>query len=74
MVWFVSVEAENAEPEGSQPFDSLADATLYALDLADTLGTIAPEILGRKIHIIREGGFVELTLSVIPGGLTGGVA
>jgi hypothetical protein len=69
MTWVVVVVAADARSEATEPFTSLVDALLYSLDLADALGRMEPDIDGRQVHIIRDGGVLELSVTVIPGGL-----
>ena len=71
MVWTVSAELDLSELEDRLVYESLGEAVLGALDLADKAGRAMPETIGRKVHVVGEDGAVELSVSIIPGGLLG---
>jgi len=68
--WFVFVNIVHASNDERRSFDSLADATLYAIDLADLLGQKAGDGVRRSVDIVRQDGQLSLSISIVPGGLT----
>ena len=70
MPWFVFVNIAHDPNDERRSFESLTDATVYAIDLADLLGQKAGDGVRRTVDIAREDGQLSLSISIVPCGLT----
>jgi len=69
----VKIEYEGGKTQEAQgDFIDLSEAARFALDLADTLDRKHSDGIGRPrwVKILRDT-HIELSISVLPGGLTG---
>lgn len=74
MPWFVFVNIAHGRSDESRSFEKLADATLYAIDLADLLGRKIDDGMRRTVDVVQDDGPVNLSIAIVPGGLTGEAA